>query len=132
MRDLPAVHTSDRQIRVPHVTRASISVSAFLMPILREHRARGDWVAVACNDGPEISAIEAEGFQVFRFKLTSGLGLWNFAAAVWSLMQIMRDQRIDWVFAHMPMAGAPARLAARLAGVRGSIYMAHGLICWPY
>ena len=123
--------TKDRPIRVLHVTRLPITVTAFLMPLLRGHHARGEVVSVACSDGPEAAQIEAEGFKVHRFQLTRDLTLWNLAVALWDLSRIVRRERIDWVFTHTPIASGLARLASRIGGARGTVYMAHGLPCAP-
>ena len=122
---------TDRPIRVLHVTRLPITVTAFLLPLLREHRARGEAVSVACGDGPEIARIEAEGFEVHRFRLKRNLGVWNLIVALWELRRIVREQHIDWVFTHTPIASGVARLASRIGGAGGTIYMAHGLPCAP-
>ena len=45
----------DRPLHVLHVTRLPITVTAFLLPFLREHRARGELATVACSDGPEVA-----------------------------------------------------------------------------
>ena len=120
-----------RAIHVLHVTRLPITVTAFLLPLLREHRARGHVVSVACSDGSEIAEIEAEGIHVYRFGLQRNLAPWNLATALWQLTHIVREAHIDWVFTHTPIASAVARLASRIGGARGTIYMAHGLPCAP-
>ena len=43
---------SAEPLHVLHVTRLPITVTAFLMPLLRSHRARGERVSVACSDDP--------------------------------------------------------------------------------
>jgi glycosyltransferase EpsD len=122
---------TDRPIRVLHVTRLPITVTAFLLPLLREHAARGEHASVACGDGPEAERIEAEGFEVHRFRLRRNVWPWNLAVALWDLSRIVRRERIDWVFTHTPIASGIARLAARIGGAAGTIYMAHGLPCAP-
>ncbi len=122
---------SDSPLHVLHVTRLPITVTAFLLPLLREHRARGQQVSVACGDGPEIGIIEAEGVVVHRFPLGRNLRPWNLIAALGRLTRIVREHRVDWVFTHTPIASSIARLASRMGGARGTIYMAHGLSCAP-
>jgi len=102
------------------------------MPLLREHRARGEAVSVACNEGPEVAQIEREGFEVHRIRLNRSLAVWNLAVALWDLSRIVRREHIDWVFTHTPIASAVARLASRIGGATGTIYMAHGLPCAPH
>jgi glycosyltransferase involved in cell wall biosynthesis len=118
-------------MRVLHVTRLPVTVTAFLLPLLREHRARGQAVRVACSDGPGVDEIEAEGVPVLHFPLERSLCPLNLSTASWCLTRIVREQRIDWVVTHTPIASAVARLASRMGGARGTIYMAHGLPCAP-
>ena len=122
---------NDKPIHILHVTRLPITVTAFLMPLLSEHRSRGERVSVACSDGPEIAAIEAEGFQVHRFRLRRNLRPWNLARALRGLSRIVRGQQVDWVFTHTPIASSIARLASRMGRAKGTVYMAHGLSCAP-
>ena len=121
-----------KAVRVLHVTRVPITVTAFLMPLLREHRLRGEAVSVACTDGLEVAQIEEEGFEVHHFRLNRSLAVWNLTVALWDLSRIVRREHIDWVFTHTPIASAVARLASRIGGARGTIYMAHGLPCGPH
>ncbi len=120
-----------RPIRVLHVTRLPITVTAFLMPLLRGHRAKGEVVSVACSEGVEAAQIEAEGFEVHRFRLKRNITPWNLATALWDLSRTVRRERIDWVFTHTPIASGLARLASRIGGARGTVYMVHGLPCAP-
>ncbi len=123
--------TLGEPLRVLHVTRIPRTVTAFLMPLLREHQRRGDDVRVACGDGLEAECIEREGIPVDRYRLARSLTPWNLARGLFGLKRIIRRQRIDWVVTHTPIASAVARIAARLAGVRGCVYLAHGLPCSP-
>ncbi len=123
--------STDRPIRVLHVTRIPRTVTTFLFPLLEAHRQRGDQVSVACTDAPEAAEIEAAGFPVHRFSLTRSLSPLNLSRAVWQLRRIVRRERIDWVFAHTPIASGAARVAALIGRARGTVYMAHGLPCAP-
>lgn len=118
-------------LRVLHVTRLPVTVTAFLLPILREHKRRGHDVHVACTDGPERESIVAEGVPVHTYPLTRSLAPRILFRAYRGLKKILRNERVDCVVTHTPIASAVARAAAHSARTARVIYVAHGLPCAP-
>src|SRR4029079_9731363 len=98
----------------------------FLLPLMREIRARGHEVIGACAEGPFLDAPRAEGFRIVAVpfeRRTSLLAHWR---AFCFLVRVFREEKPDLVHAHMPISAFLARMAAWWAGVPHIACTCHG------
>ena len=115
-------------MKILEVTNVDFSLLHFLLPLMRELRARGHEVVGACADGPLLDLPRSEGFRVVGLPLARSLSPLAQLRALRALMRLIRAERPDLVHAHMPISGLLARLAARLCGVRLVAYTCHGFL----
>lgn len=118
-------------MRILHITRLPITITAFLMPMLNEHRRRGDDVAVCCAGGEQIKIIKDKGFDCYIHNMTKSLNPFNLIRAFFSIRKIISQNHFDVVICHTPLISLVGRLAACSARVKKIIYFAHGLPCAP-
>jgi glycosyltransferase involved in cell wall biosynthesis len=115
-------------LKIIEITNVDFSLRQFLLPLMRQARARGHETIGACAEGPLLAPVREEGFRIvplpFERALSPGAHLRAFAA----LVALFRAERPDLVHAHMPISGFLARMAARVAGVPRVAYTCHGFI----
>ena len=117
---------SPRPLKVIEITNVDFSLRHFLLPLMREIRARGHEVAGACAEGTLLDEVRAEGFRVIPVRFArqiSPLAHWR---AFHQLVAMFQAEKPDLVHAHMPISGFLARLAAWRAGVPKVAYTCHG------
>lgn len=115
-------------MKIVEITNVDFSLRQFLLPLMRELRARGHEVVGVSADGPLLEDVRAEGFRIVALpfaRRVSPLAHWR---AFRILVAWLRAERPDLVHAHMPISGFLARLAARAAGVPHVAYTCHGFL----
>ncbi len=115
-------------MKILEVTNVDFSLKQFLLPLMRELRARGHEVVGVCADGALLGEVRSEGFRVETLPLARSLSPRAHGRAFLALIRLIRRERPDIVHAHMPISGLLARLAARLCGVRVVAYTCHGFL----
>ncbi len=112
--------------RILQVCAVDFTARRFLLPLMRAQRAAGFGVELACADGPELAAVEAEGFRCHRVPFRRSYNLPAHARAWRALGRLLARERFTVMHAHTPIAAAIARPCARRAGVPVVLYTAHG------
>jgi len=115
-------------VKVLQVTNVDFSLRHFLLPLMREARARGHEVVGVSADGPLLADIRAEGLRVEALPMARSLSPIAQWRALCALIRLIRSEQPDVVHAHMPISGFLARLAARLCGVPHIAYTCHGFL----
>ena len=113
-------------MKIIEVTNVDFSLRQFLLPLMREIRARGHEVIGACAEGQFLNVPREEGFRVVPIpfeRRASPLAHWR---AFQALVRFFREEKPDLVHAHMPISGFVTRLAAWWAGVPRIAYTSHG------
>ena len=113
-------------MKIIEITNVDFSLRQFLLPLMRDIRARGHEVAGACAEGRFLTDVRAEGFRVAAVpfeRRVSPLAHWR---AFRFLVALFRAEKPDLVHAHMPISGFLARMAAWWAGVPRIAYTCHG------
>jgi glycosyltransferase involved in cell wall biosynthesis len=83
-------------------------------------------VTFCCTAGEGLDLLRDEGFGVKAIRISRNYNVAHHARSTAALVSFMRRGRFDVVHAHTPVAGLLGRSAARIAGVRGIVYTAHG------
>lgn len=115
-------------MKIVEVINVDFALAQFLLPLMREMRARGHEVVGVCADGPLLAKVRAEGFRVVAVPMVRSLspgGQWR---AFRALVRLLREERPDLLHAHMPISGVLARLAAKLVGVKRIATTCHGFL----
>jgi glycosyltransferase involved in cell wall biosynthesis len=115
-------------VKVIEITNVDFSLRHFLLPLMREIRARGHEVVGGCAEGPLLDAVREEDFRVIAIPFVRRLSPIAHLLAFRELVAILRAEKPDLVHAHMPISGFLARLAARIAGVPRIAYTCHGFL----
>jgi glycosyltransferase involved in cell wall biosynthesis len=115
-------------MKILQVANVDFSVRMFLLPLMRELRARGHEVIAACAEGPMLDVVRAEGFRVIAVPMARSLHPIRQGRALAALVALMRAEKPDLVHAHMPISGLLARAAARIVGTPRIAYTCHGFL----
>lgn len=113
-------------MKIIEVTNVDFSLRQFLLPLMREIRARGHEVIGACSEGQFLNVPREEGFRIVPIpfeRRTSPLAHWR---AFQALIRLFREEKPDLVHAHMPISGFLARMAAWWTGVPRIACTCHG------
>jgi glycosyltransferase involved in cell wall biosynthesis len=113
-------------MKIIEITNVDFSLRQFLLPLMREIRARGHEVIGACAEGQFLDVPRAEGFRIVAIpfeRRASPLAHWR---AFRVLVRLFRAEQPDLVHAHMPISGFLARIAAWWAGVPRIACTCHG------
>jgi len=113
-------------MKIIEITNIDFSLRQFLLPLMREIRARGHEVIGACAEGQFLNVPRAEGFRIVSIpfeRRPSPLAHWR---AFRALVRLFHEEKPDLVHAHMPISGFLARLAAWWTGVPRVACTCHG------
>jgi glycosyltransferase involved in cell wall biosynthesis len=102
----------------------------YVAALARHLRARYDVTVGCAPGGPLINRLHADGVSVVEIPtLTRTLNVIDDVRTFLWLVKFMRRERFAIVHCHSTKAGLIGRLAARIAGVPGIMFTAHG---WPF
>jgi glycosyltransferase involved in cell wall biosynthesis len=113
-------------MKIIEITNVDFSLRQFLLPLMREIRARGHEVIGACAEGQFLNIPRDEGFRIVAVpfaRRASPMAHWR---AFQALVRLFRAEKPDLVHAHMPISGFLARMAAWWVGVPRIAYTCHG------
>jgi glycosyltransferase involved in cell wall biosynthesis len=101
-----------------------------VLAVARHLKARYDMTVACAPGGPLIDSLHREGVRVVEIpSLVRAPNPLADITALWRLVAFMRQERFNIVHCHSTKAGFLGRVAARLAGVPGTVFTAHG---WPF
>ena len=108
--------------KICFVTTVSLTVRAFLIPVLRHLKANTDWdIAVICDEDPTLPAELPEGVRYIPVSMKRGVSPAGVGAML-KMRKIFRKEKFDLVQYSTPNAALYASLAAKFAGIRHRKY----------
>ncbi|MGD1047462.1 MAG: glycosyltransferase family 4 protein, partial [Candidatus Krumholzibacteriaceae bacterium] len=113
-------------VKILELCAVDFTAYHLLRPLGLALRKAGYEVTFCCSPGEGLDLLRAEGFAVRAIPISRNYNLARHARSFAALLTFMRRERFSIVHAHTPVAGLIGRAAARLAGVRGIVYTAHG------
>jgi glycosyltransferase involved in cell wall biosynthesis len=113
-------------VKIFEITNVDFSLRHFLLPLMREIRARGHEVIGASAEGEFLAVPRAEGFRIVAVPFERRTSLTAHWRAFRFLVRLFREEKPDLVHAHMPISGFLARMAAWWAGVPQIACTCHG------
>lgn len=113
-------------MKIAQLTNVDFSLTHFLLPLMRELRARGHEVVGICADGPKLAPAREEGFRIAPVPFARSANPLANLPAFLALIRLFRQERFDLLHVHTPLAGLVGRIAGRIAGVPRIAYTAHG------
>lgn len=113
-------------MKIAQLTNVDFSLTHFLLPLMRELRARGHEVVGICADGPKLAPAREEGFRIAPIPFARSANPLANLPAFLALIRLFRQERFDLLHVHTPLAGLVGRIAGRIAGIPRIAYTAHG------
>ncbi|WP_144184667.1 glycosyltransferase family 4 protein [Elioraea rosea] len=113
-------------MKIAQLTNVDFSLTHFLLPLMRELRARGHEVVGICADGPKLAPAREEGFRIAPIPFARSANPLANLPAFLALVRLFREERFDLLHVHTPLAGLVGRIAGRVAGIPRIAYTAHG------
>jgi glycosyltransferase involved in cell wall biosynthesis len=113
-------------MKIAQLTNVDFSLTHFLLPLMRELRARGHEVVGICADGPKLAPAREEGFRIAPIPFARSANPAANLPAFLALLRLFRQERFDLLHVHTPLAGLVGRIAGRIAGIPRIAYTAHG------
>ncbi|MTI66925.1 MAG: glycosyltransferase family 4 protein [Firmicutes bacterium] len=83
-------------------------------------------VTLVCSKGPFTEKLKSKGFNVVNIKIDRKISLVSNIKSIYRLYKLFKDEKIDIVHVHTPIASVLGRIAARFAKVKLIIYTSHG------
>ena len=109
------------------VTTVSLTVRAFLLPVLEYYTTHTDWeLTVICDDDPELASILPKGVNYIPVSMKRGISLGGIGAML-KLRKIFRKEKFDLVQFSTPNASLYASLAAKMAKIPVRLYCQWGI-----
>lgn len=118
-------------MRIMHLSRATLMIRQFLLPLIRQQKEAGHEVYVCSSDDEHVNALVDEGIEVFPHHLQRSLNPLILAREIRRIRRILTAQQVDVLVCHSPLGAGVGRIAAHWADVPRIVYMAHGLPCAP-
>lgn len=104
------------------VTTVSLTVRAFLVPVLAHLRANTDWeLTVICDDDPTLAADLPAGVRYIPVSMKRGISPAGIGAML-KMRKIFRREKFDMVQYSTPNAALYAAMASKMAGIRHRKY----------
>lgn len=117
----------DRVKKICFVTTVSITVQAFIRPLLTYLLENTDWeLTVICDDDPQIRQWLPEAVRYIPVSMKRGISLGGIGAMV-KIAKIFRKEKFDLVQYSTPNASLYASMAAKLAGIPVRLYCQWGI-----
>jgi glycosyltransferase involved in cell wall biosynthesis len=118
-------------MRILHITRATLMVCQFMVPLIKMQQRRGHTVCVCGSDDDDVETLTDQGIDVCVHTLQRSLNPLAIIKAIKGIKGHIKARDIDCVVCHSPLGAGVGRLAGWLAGCPHVIYFAHGLPCAP-
>ncbi|MCP4453456.1 MAG: glycosyltransferase family 4 protein [Planctomycetes bacterium] len=118
-------------MKIMHVSRASIMVWQFLLPLIEVQTKRGHDVSVCGSNDTYADTLRERGLHVVTHELKRTLNLWAIFKAIVCIKRHIKAEKIDVLVCHSPLGAGVGRIAGWWAGVPCCVYFAHGLPCVP-
>lgn len=113
--------------KICFVTTVSITVRAFLMPLIHYLDKNTDWeLTVICDEDPALKELLPEQVRFIPVSMKRGISLRGIGAMM-EMAKIFRREKFDLVQYSTPNASLYASMAAKLAGVPVRLYCQWGI-----
>lgn len=113
--------------KICFVTTVSITIKAFVMPLIHYLDQNTDWeLTVICDEDPALKELLPEKVRFIPISMKRGISLGGIGAMV-KMAKLFRKEKFDLVQYSTPNASLYASMAAKLAGVPVRLYCQWGI-----
>ena len=114
--------------KICFVTTVSITVKAFLMPLIHYLDKNTDWeLTVICDEDPSLKELLPQKVRFIPISMKRGINLDGIGAMI-KMAKLFRKEKFDLVQYSTPNASLYASVAAKLAGVPVRLYCQWGIV----
>jgi len=118
-------------MRIMHISRATLMVCQFLIPLIEEQKKKGHHVYVCGSDDSDSQKLKDMDIDFFPHQLARNLSPLQIIKGILQLKKLLIEKKIDVIICHAPIAGGVGRIAAKFAKTSTIIYFVHGYTCAP-
>lgn len=126
-----SVKIKNMKVKVFELATVDMTLYKFVLPLMKELRQNGFDVICGAGEHGYLDKIADEGFTIYTIPFQRSLNPLAIIRSFIYLIQIFRNEKVDILHTHTPIASFVGRFAAALSGVKVKIYTAHGFIFEP-
>lgn len=112
--------------KILQICAIDLSTDALLKPMILASMRQGDTVHSACTDTGRFGRLRDEGLIMLNIPIARKISAFSNLKSIYHLYKLMKKEKYDIVHVHTPIAAILGRIAAKLAGIKHTIYTAHG------
>ena len=113
--------------KICFVTTVSLTVRAFVLPVIRYFREHTDWeITVICHEDPQLLELLPEGVRYIPISMERGVNIGGIKAML-KMIKIFRREKFDLVQYSTPNASFYASLAAWITRIPVRLYAQWGI-----
>jgi len=113
-------------MKVLHICAVGTTAKQLLTPQIDYFLSRNWSIEIACSPGQETEQLQQQGYVVHSIKIDRKITSISNIKSIYKLTELIQRNRYDFVHVHTPIASVLGRIAAKIAGVKGIVYTAHG------
>lgn len=117
--------------KVFELSTVDLTLYKFVLPLMKELRNNGFDVICGARDFGYLDKHREEGFKAYDIALSRSLNPITLLKAFFQLIRILKNEEVDIIHVHTPIASFIGRLAAFFAKVDVKIYTVHGFVLQP-
>lgn len=113
--------------KICFVTTVSLTVRAFVLPVIRYFKEHTDWdITVICHEDPRLPEQLPEGVRYIPIPMERGVNIAG-VKAMMKMIKIFREEKFDLVQYSTPNASFYASFAAKIAKIPVRLYCQWGI-----
>ena len=113
--------------KICFVTTVSLTIRAFVLPVIRYFRENTDWeITVICDADPQLYSLLPEGVRYIPIHMNRGISFGGVKAML-QMVKVFREEKFDLVQYSTPNASLYASMAAWIASVPVRLYCQWGI-----
>lgn len=113
--------------KICFVTTVSLTIRAFVLPVIRYFRENTDWeITVICHKDPNLQEQLPEGVRYIPISMQRGVSL-SGIKAMRKMVKVFREEKFDMVQYSTPNASFYASMAAKIAKIPVRLYCQWGI-----
>ncbi|MCT4593950.1 MAG: glycosyltransferase family 4 protein [Anaeromicrobium sp.] len=113
--------------KILQVAAIDKTIYKFILPLMKKLKENNYEVICVCSDTGSSGLIRKEGFKVYNINIDRKISPVSNIKTIRNIFKIIKNEKINIVHTHTPIASVLGRIAAKIAKVDKVIYTAHGL-----
>lgn len=114
------------KLKILQIAAIDMTIYKFVLPLMKELRNNDFEVICACRNLGAIQKIQDEGFECYDIDIERSINPVSSIKAIIQLYKIIKEEKVDIVHVHTPIASVLGRIVAKMTGVKHIVYTVHG------